>query len=136
MAASQATAKDQMPVRDVEQEPTPNDAFIHHDHIGHGSTPAAWTLSLTLVLGSLIAGVGFIGLSWSDAWWIAIAVGAALVPVALILGLVLKRAGYGVEMDTQAVLRSGRDPRAHSGPATPDNTRGGAQKRQPDASVS
>ncbi|WP_258933398.1 hypothetical protein [Nesterenkonia pannonica] len=26
-------------VRDVEQEPVADDEFIHHDHIGHGSTP-------------------------------------------------------------------------------------------------
>ncbi|NDK32259.1 HGxxPAAW family protein [Nesterenkonia haasae] len=135
MAASQATAQAQRPVRDVEQEPTANDEYIHHDHIGHGSTPAAWALSGTIVLGSIIAGVGFIGLAWSDAWWIAIAIGAALIPVALILGLVLKKAGYGVEMDSAAVLSRGRDPRDYSGPATPDNTQGGAEKRQPDAST-
>lgn len=136
MAANQATAQGQTPVRDVEQEPTANDEFIHHDHIGHGSTPAAWALSLTIVLGSAIAGVGLIGLSWSDAWWIAIIIGAALIPVALVLGMVLKKAGYGVEMDSEAVLRQGSDPRNYSGPAAPDNTRGGAEKRQPGASLS
>jgi hypothetical protein len=136
MAVSQANAQAQTPVRDVEQEPTANDEFIHHDHIGHGSTPAAWALSGTIVLGSVIAGVGFIGLAWSAAWWIAIAIGVALIPVALILGLVMKKAGYGVEMDSEAVLRNGRDPRNYSGPATPDNTRGGATKREPDAGTS
>lgn len=135
MAASQATAQGQTPVRDVEQEPTAHDAFIHYDHIGHGSTPAAWALAGTVVIGSVIAGVGFIGLYWSAAWWIAIAIGAALIPVALILGLVLKKAGYGVEMDSEAVLRHGSDPRNVSGPAAPDNT-GGAEKRRPEASTS
>ncbi|TLP77433.1 HGxxPAAW family protein [Nesterenkonia sphaerica] len=136
MAVSQVSVQEKTPVRDVEQEPTAADEFIHHDHIGHGSTPAAWALSGTVVLASVIAGVGFIGLAWSDAWWIAIAIGAALIPVALILGLVLKKAGYGVEMDSAAVLRQGRDPREHAGPAVPDNTQGGAAKRQPDASTS
>lgn len=131
-----ATSQSQTAVRDVEQEPASADEFIHYDHIGHGSTPAAWALSLTIVAGAVIAGVGFIGLYWSDAWWTAIWVGAALVPVALILGIVLKKAGYGVEMDSNAVLKKGADPRSQSGPATPDNTSGGPEKREPESSRS
>ncbi len=53
------TTTDQRHVRNVEQQPAAadqaEDAYIHYDHIGHGSTPAAWTLSLTIVLGSVIA---------------------------------------------------------------------------------
>ncbi|NLS10213.1 hypothetical protein HGQ17_09435 [Nesterenkonia sp. MY13] len=118
-------------VRDVEQQPKTDDEYIHYDHIGHGSTPAAWALSGTVVAGSTIAGVGAIGLYWSDAWWTAIWIGAALMPVAIILGIVLKKAGYGVEMDSKAVLNEGDDPREHAGPASPDNTGGGAEKREP-----
>lgn len=118
MATSQVKDKSQAEVRDVAQESGSADAYIHYDHIGHGSTPAAWAVSFTLMIASLIAGVGFIGLHWSDAWWPAIWVGAALTPVAVILGLVLKRAGYGVEMDSDSVLKQGADPRQHSGPAT------------------
>lgn len=129
-----ATAQSQTAVRDVEQQPESADGFIHYDHIGHGSTPAAWTLSFTVIIGSAIAAVGFIGLHWSDAWWTAIWVGAAFMPLALILGIVLKKAGYGVEMDSDAVLKQGGDPRSHSGPATPDNTSGGAEKREPEPS--
>lgn len=127
------TTTDQRHVRDVEQQPAAadqaEDAYIHYDHIGHGSTPAAWTLSLTIVLGSVIAGVGFIIPNWTVA-----AVGGALVPVGIILGIVLKKMGYGVEMDSKDVLQRGEDPRAHRGPATPDNTRGGEQKRRPGSS--
>ncbi|WP_191089674.1 hypothetical protein [Nesterenkonia ebinurensis] len=36
-----ATAQSQTAVRDVEQQPASADEFIHYDHIGHGSTPAA-----------------------------------------------------------------------------------------------
>lgn len=115
------------PVRDVEQEPAAADEFIHYDHIGHGSTPAAWTVSLTLIVASIIAGVGFV-----TEWWILVWIGAALVPVAGILGVVLKKMGYGVEMDSYAVLKQGDDPRRHSGPASPDHTAGGEEKRQPD----
>lgn len=117
-------------VRDVEQEPTAADEFIHYDHIGHGSTPAAWALSGTIITASVIAGVGFIA-----EWWLLVWLGAALVPVALVLGVVLKKMGYGVEMDSAAVLQQGDDPRRHSGPASPDNTRGGEEKREPQASA-
>lgn len=79
------------------------DAFIHEHHIGHGSTPAAWTLSITLIIGSIIAGVGFVLEMWFLAW-----IGAACAPLALILGLALKKAGYGVEQDSYSVLE--RDP--------------------------
>lgn len=123
------TTTDQRTVRDVEQQSV-DDEFIHHDHIGHGSTPAAWTLSLTIVLGSVIAGVGFIIPDW-----IVAGVGFALMPVGIILGIVLKKMGYGVEMDSKGVLQQGEDPRAHRGPATPDNTSGGAEKRRPGAST-
>ena len=102
-------------VRDVEQQSAPgqgpDDEFIHHDHIGHGSTPAAWALSLTIIVGSVIAGIGFV-----TEWWILAWIGAACVPLAIILGVVLKRAGYGVEMDSRAVLQRGEDPRSHQGP--------------------
>ena len=116
-------------VRDVEQQPAAGqaDEFIHYDHIGHGSTPAAWTLSITIIVASVIAGVGFVIPEWTLVW-----IGAALVPVAVILGVVLKRMGYGVEMDSVAVLKQGDDPRGHQGPAVPDRTRG-AGKRRPES---
>lgn len=118
MATSQVKDKSQTAVRDVEQQPGAADEYIHYDHIGHGSTPAAWTLSSIVMIASVIAGVGSIGLHWSDAWWPVIWVAAALLPVAVILGIVLKKAGYGVELDSDAVLKQGADPREHSGPVT------------------
>lgn len=122
-------ATSQTKVRDVEQQPSASDEFIHYDHIGHGSTPAAWALSLTIIVAAIVAGIGFVTEIWLFAW-----IGAGLVPVAVILGVVLKKMGYGVEMDSKAVLQRGEDPRAHRGPATPDNTRGGEQKRRPGSS--
>lgn len=128
------TTTQQRTVRDVEQQPAagehPGDAFIHHDHIGHGSTPAAWTLSLTLIVGSVVAGFGFVFEVWILAY-----IGAAFVPLALILGWGLKKAGYGVEIDSWKVLENGEDPRRHQGPAMPDNT-AGASERVPQASTS
>lgn len=120
-----AAVKSAGEVRDVEQQPTSADEFIHYDHIGHGSTPAAWALSITIIIGSVIAGVGFIGLAYSNAWWIAIWIGAAFVPAAIAIGVVMKRMGYGVEMDSNDVLKRGDDPRGHSGPATAHRHTGG-----------
>lgn len=131
MATSQKAETSATAVRDVEQSPESGDEFIHYDHIGHGSTPAAWALCGIVMVGSAVASVGFVGLSWSSAWMILIWIGAALIPVAIVAGVVLKRMGYGVEMDSKAVLARGADPRSHSGPASPDQTRGGEEKRQP-----
>ncbi|WP_210410191.1 HGxxPAAW family protein [Nesterenkonia sp. NBAIMH1] len=117
-------------VRDVEQEPVADDEFIHHDHIGHGSTPAAWTLVLGVILGSVIIGVGMI--IWVE---VLIWIGVAILPLAIIAGIVMKKMGYGVELDTKAVLNRGADPRSHQGPAQPDRTRG-AEARQPGSGTS
>ncbi|GAA4830684.1 HGxxPAAW family protein [Garicola koreensis] len=134
MATSQ-TAASRATVRDVEQKPQAADEFIHHDHIGHGSTPAAWALCIIVIIGSVLAAVGFIGLAWSSQWAILIWIGAALMPVAIVVGVMMKRMGYGVEMDANAVLRRGGNPREHSGPAAGQQTPGAAQTRQPEPSV-
>lgn len=115
MATSQ-TAASPAGVRDAERPMQSADEFIHHDDIGHGSTPAAWALSGIVILGSFLAAVGFIGLAWTSAWAILIWIGAALIPVAVVVGVAMKRMGYGVEMDADAVVRRGADPRVQSSP--------------------
>ncbi|MCH8559499.1 hypothetical protein LTH96_03520 [Nesterenkonia sp. LB17] len=119
-------------LRDTEPAPGEkiDDEFIHHDHIGHGSTPAAWALSLTLIVGSIIAGLGMVLEVWVLVW-----ISILFLPLAIILGLVLKAKGYGVEMDSTAVLKNGESARAHQGPASPDNTRGGKDKRRPETAA-
>lgn len=118
-------------VRDVEQQPAPGeqpaDAHIHYDHIGHGSTPAAWTLSITVIIGSVFIGVGIILEQMILIW-----IGVACLPLAVILGVGMKKAGYGVEMDSKSVLERGEDPRDHQGPALPDHSRG-SEKRAPES---
>lgn len=136
MATSQNTATSATGVRDVEQQPEADDEFIHHDHIGHGSTPAAWALSIIVMVGALLAAIGFIGLAWASWWSILIWIGAALMPVAIVVGVVMKRMGYGVEMDSNSVLARGADPRTRRGPASPDHTSGGEEKRRPGRSTS
>ncbi|MBO0595135.1 hypothetical protein I2485_09025 [Nesterenkonia sp. E16_7] len=119
-------------LRDTEPAPGEkiDDEYIHHDHIGHGSTPAAWALSLTIIVGSIIAGLGMVLEVWVLVW-----ISILFLPLAIILGLVLKAKGYGVEMDSNAVLKNGESARAHQGPASPDNTRGGKDKRRPETAA-
>ncbi len=57
----------------------------------HGSTPAAWTTVVILLVGFTVGGVGMvIGPSWPTFW-----VGIALLPVGLVVGKVMASAGLG-----------------------------------------
>ncbi|MEP6815493.1 MAG: HGxxPAAW family protein [Marmoricola sp.] len=56
----------------------------------HGNTLAAWSAVAVATLGFVVAGIGLMAYSWLTFW-----VGAALEPVAAIVGLVMARAGYG-----------------------------------------
>lgn len=120
-------------LRDTEPAPGEmvDDEFIHHDHIGHGSTPAAWALCSTIIVGSIIAGLGMVLQVWIMVW-----VSILFIPLAITLGLVLKAKGYGVEMDSKAVLaKKEQAARDRQGPASPDNTRGGKEKRRPETAA-
>ena len=56
----------------------------------HGRTLAAWVTNALIVLGSLIAGVGFIIPQFTVVW-----VGAGVVVAALAVGAVLRALGHG-----------------------------------------
>lgn len=58
---------------------------------GHGSSPAAWTAVVIMLVGVAIA-TAFLFLDVIPLVW----VGAALVPIGLIVGGILKAAGLGV----------------------------------------
>ncbi|MFD1720978.1 HGxxPAAW family protein [Amnibacterium endophyticum] len=61
------------------------------DDPGHGSSPAAWTAVTIMLIGVAIGTVAlFLNVLF------LVFVGAALVPVGLIVGGVMKKAGYGV----------------------------------------
>jgi hypothetical protein len=60
------------------------------EHEDHGNTPAAWTLVITFIIGSVIAGVGFI----IDNPPVAIG-GFVVCGIGLLLGKVLAMAGFG-----------------------------------------
>lgn len=61
-------------------------------HHNEGKTVAAWTMNLGIVLGSLGIGVGMV---WSEQLSILIWVGAAVVLLAVLVGMVLSKAGLG-----------------------------------------
>ena len=58
---------------------------------GHGNSPAAWTAVIIMLVAFAIGTVAF----WFDLAWLVWA-SAGLLVVGALVGLVLKRAGYGV----------------------------------------
>lgn len=56
----------------------------------HGSTPAAWTLVVLIVLGVFVSTVSLVLGSWLGFW-----IGAVIVALGAIAGGVLKLAGFG-----------------------------------------
>ncbi|WP_312179920.1 HGxxPAAW family protein [Arthrobacter sp.] len=66
-------------------------ASIHDETIGHGNTPAAWTCVLIMMGGGLISSIGFVVAS---VLWFCIGLGVMV--LGLIVGFVMKKAGYGV----------------------------------------
>lgn len=58
---------------------------------GHGSTPAAWTTVTFILLAFLVGAVGMVmGPNWTVFW-----IGAALIPIGLIVGRVMRSMGAG-----------------------------------------
>ena len=66
-------------------------ASIHDETIGHGNTPAAWTCVLIMMAGGLISSIGFV---IASVLWFCIGLGVMV--LGLIVGFILKKAGYGV----------------------------------------
>jgi uncharacterized membrane protein len=67
---------------------------IHDEVIGHGNSPAAWTCVLIMIVGSIAAGIGFVMASHLVFW-----AGIAVMFIGLIVGGIMKKAGYGVDGD-------------------------------------
>ncbi|ALV45384.1 hypothetical protein SAMN04489740_1047 [Arthrobacter alpinus] len=65
----------------------------HSIEIGHGNSPAAWSSVGVMLIGALVSCVAFvIGESATLLFWI----GVGVIVVGVILGPVLRAAGYGV----------------------------------------
>lgn len=60
------------------------------DSHGHGSTPAAWTAVIVMIVGFLVAAVGAV---LTD-WWV-IGVGFAVIALGAIVGKVMSMMGLG-----------------------------------------
>lgn len=59
---------------------------------GHGHSPAAWTAVIIMLAAIVIGVVAF----WFDIAWLVFAA-AGLVVVGFIVGVVMSKAGYGVQ---------------------------------------
>jgi hypothetical protein len=62
-----------------------------HEELGEGHSPAAWTAVIIMLLAFALGTLFF----WFDLPWLVVASGGLLI-VGLIVGWVMKRAGYGV----------------------------------------
>lgn len=58
----------------------------------HGNTPAAWTGVTLALIGFAVGGIGLVIDSWTVFW-----VGAALLPIAIIVAKVMSKMGMGTE---------------------------------------
>ncbi|WP_026818553.1 HGxxPAAW family protein [Arthrobacter castelli] len=67
------------------------EAERHAEPVGHGNTPAAWTLVAVVLLGSLISCIAF---AVANVLWFCI--GLVVIAVGLLLGGIMRKAGFGV----------------------------------------
>jgi len=56
----------------------------------HGNTPAAWTTVTLVLLSFVVGGIGLMMSSWPVFW-----IGVAITPIAVVVGLVMSKMGYG-----------------------------------------
>lgn len=63
----------------------------HHEEPGHGDSPAAWTAVIVMLLGIAAGTVAFF---LHQAWLVWVCSGVVL--LGAVLGVVLSKAGYGV----------------------------------------
>ena len=56
----------------------------------HGNTVAAWSAVGIAILAFVISGIGLMLYSWLTFW-----IGAAFLPLALLVGVILAKMGYG-----------------------------------------
>ncbi|MCC9204955.1 HGxxPAAW family protein [Arthrobacter sp. zg-Y769] len=66
-------------------------ASIHDETIGHGNTPAAWACVLIMIIGAAVSSVAYIMASY-----IGFFAGIAVMLVGLLVGFIMRKAGYGV----------------------------------------
>lgn len=67
------------------------EAERHAEPVGHGNSPAAWTLVAVVLFGSAISCVAF---ALASALWFWI--GVVVMGIGLLIGFIMRKAGYGV----------------------------------------
>ena len=60
----------------------------------HGNTPAAWTAVVVALAGFVVGGIGLMVGNMMVFW-----IGVALAPVAVIIGAIMSKMGYGATSD-------------------------------------
>jgi hypothetical protein len=60
----------------------------------HGNTPAAWTAVAVALAGFVVGGIGLMVGNMMVFW-----IGVALAPVAVIIGAIMSKMGYGATSD-------------------------------------
>ncbi|QYF90523.1 HGxxPAAW family protein [Arthrobacter sp. PAMC25284] len=67
------------------------DHINHAEPSGHGNSPAAWTCVIVMLVGALIASIAFVIANTP-----IFIVGSAIMVIGLIVGWIMRKAGYGV----------------------------------------
>ncbi len=79
--------------------PMAEHSAAYDETVGHGNSPAAWTCVFVMLAGAALSSFAFIFASTEgnkDAGTILFWIGALIMVIGLALGLVLKKAGFGV----------------------------------------
>ncbi|WP_323961718.1 hypothetical protein GC088_07130 [Arthrobacter sp. JZ12] len=74
-------------------------AAAHDETIGHGNSPAAWTCVFVMLAGAALSSFAYILASTEgnkDFGTLLFWIGALIIVIGLVLGFVLKKAGFGV----------------------------------------
>lgn len=67
------------------------EAERHAEPVGHGNSPAAWTLVAVVLFGSAISCIAFAAASVLWFW-----AGVVVMGIGLLIGFIMRKAGYGV----------------------------------------
>lgn len=81
------------------ENPLAEHSPAHDETIGHGNSPAAWTCVFVMLAGAALSSFAFILASTEgnrDLGTLLFWIGALIMVIGLALGVVLKKAGYGV----------------------------------------
>jgi hypothetical protein len=64
-------------------------------HSDHGSTPAAWTAVIIIIIAFAVGTIGIVLANWTVFW-----VGAALVVVGGVVGKIMQKMGLGAQPES------------------------------------